>query len=274
MEDVLDTVELAKKLRIHALNMTSQAGSSHIGSMLSIADIVAVLYGSVLHVDHERPMWDARDRLILSKAHAGAILYAALAEKGFFSKLELATYYQNGSKLGGHVSHGDVPGVEMSFGALGHGLPVGAGMAYAAKRDRAQHRVFILLGDGECDEGSNWEAILFCAHHGLDNVVAVVDYNKIQSLDTVANTLGLEPFADKWRAFGWAVKEVDGHNHEALKRALHEVPWARGRPNCLIAHTVKGKGVSFMENSVLWHYRAARGEEYDKALEELTGESS
>lgn len=266
----MEAIELAKRLRIHALQMTSQAGSSHIGSMLSIADIVSVLYCDVLKVDPSQPRWSQRDRVILSKAHAGAILYAALAEKGFFPIHDLATYYQNGSRLGGHVSHGDVPGVEMSFGSLGHGLPVGAGMAYAAKLDHADHRVFVLLGDGECDEGSNWEAILFCAHHRLDNMIVIVDYNKIQSLDTVANTLGLEPFADKWRAFGWGVQEVDGHCHAAIKSALKEAPWKAGVPNCLIAHTTKGKGVSFMENSVLWHYRAARGEEYEKALQELS----
>jgi transketolase len=269
----LETVALANRLRIHALNMTSQAGSSHIGSMLSIADVVAVLYGAVMRVDPCRPRWDGRDRFILSKAHAGAILYAVLAERGFFPADTLNTYYQNGSKLGGHVSHGDVPGVEMSFGSLGHGLPVAAGMAYAAKQDGAGHRTFVVLGDGECDEGSNWEAILFCAHHALDNVVAVVDYNKIQSLDTVANTLRLEPFADKWRAFGWDVREVDGHCHADLLSTFAALPWTPGRPNCVIAHTIKGKGVSFMENSVLWHYRSPRGEEFDMALQELSEKS-
>ena len=143
-------------------------------------------------------------------------------------------------------------------------------MAYCAKLDGGKHRVFVMLGDGECDEGSNWEAILFCAHHKLDNIVAIVDYNKIQSLDTVANTLGLEPFADKWRAFGWHVQEVDGHSHGEIHTALAQFPWQTGVPNCLIAHTTKGKGVSFMENSVLWHYRAARGEEYERALHELS----
>jgi transketolase len=261
--------ELAKRLRIHALQMTGKAGGSHIGSMFSMADIVAVLYAGILRFDPSRPQWSGRDRFLLSKAHAGAILYAALAESGFFPLKELETYYLDGSKLGGHVSHKGVPGVEMSFGSLGHGLPVGAGMAYAAKRDRAEHRVFVLLGDGECDEGSNWEAALFASHHKLDNVVAIVDYNNMQSLDTVVNTLGLEPFADKWRAFGWAVREVDGHSHDAVEQALTAVPWQPGRPSCLIARTTKGKGVSFMEHSVLWHYRAARGEEFERALQEL-----
>lgn len=266
----MDSVELAKRLRVHALRMTSKAGSSHIGSMFSMADIVAVLYAGALRLDSAQPRWRKRDRFLLSKAHAGAILYAALAERGFFPVEELANYYQDGSKLGGHVSHEGVPGVEMSFGSLGHGLPVAAGMAYSAKLEAADHRVFVVLGDGECDEGSNWEALLFSAHHKLDNLVAIVDYNKIQSLDTVANTLGLEPFADKWRAFGWNVREVDGHCHADLSDALGALPWKAGSPNCLIAHTTKGKGVSFMEHSVLWHYRAARGEEFDRALQELT----
>ena len=265
----MDTRALAQRLRIHALDMTSRAGSSHIGSMFSIADLIAVLYGGALRVDPRNPKWEARDRFILSKAHAGAIVYAALAERGFFPVENLTTYYQDGSLLGGHVSHSGVPGVEMSFGSLGHGLPVAAGMAYAARSAGAGHRVVIVLGDGECDEGSNWEAMLFCAHHGLDNVLAIVDYNKIQSLDSVENTLALEPLVDKWRSFGWEVREIDGHSHPQIEAALRELPWRRGAPGCLIAHTVKGKGVSFMENSVLWHYRAARGEEYDRALTEL-----
>jgi transketolase len=266
----MNTIELARKLRVHVLNMTSKAGSAHVGSMLSAADLLAVLYGGVLRVDPASPRWSERDRFIMSKGHAGGAVYAALAETGFFPVETLATYYQNGSRLGGHISHEGVPGVEMSFGSLGHGLPVAAGMAYGAKLDAASHRVVVLMSDGECDEGSNWEAILFCAHHKLDNIVAIVDYNKIQSLDTVANTLGLEPFADKWRSFGWAVKEIDGHSHDEIRGTLEKLPFEKGRPSCLIAHTTKGKGVSFMENSVLWHYRAARGEEYERALKELS----
>ncbi len=268
-----NTVEFARKLRIHALKMTSRAGSSHIGSMLSAADLVAVLYGRMLEFDPAFPEWPKRDRFILSKGHAGGIVYAALAESGFFPVKDLETYYQDGSKLGGHISHSGVPGVEMSLGSLGHGLPIAAGMAYGAKLDGAPHKVVVLLSDGECDEGSNWEAALFCAHHALDNMVAIIDYNKVQSLDTVANTLGLEPLADKWRAFGWHVREVDGHSHDEIGSALGALPWQGGKPNCLIAHTTKGKGVSFMEGSVLWHYRTARGEEFENALEELQRES-
>jgi len=167
------------------------------------------------------------------------------------------------------VSHLGVPGVELSTGSLGHGLSVATGMAYAGKRGRDGHRVFALMSDGECDEGSNWEAILFAGHHGLANLMAIVDYNKLQSLTKVADTLNLEPFADKWRAFGWEVAEVDGHDHDQLAGSLEFTAWDGGKPRCVIAHTTKGKGVSFMENSVLWHYRSPQGEEYEAALAEL-----
>ncbi|MDA1095517.1 MAG: transketolase [Acidobacteria bacterium] len=265
----IDTRALAKRIRIHALKMTSAGGGSHIGAVLSMADIVAVLYGGVLRVDPRAPRWADRDRFILSKGHAGAGVYAVLAERGFFPLEELSTHNQDGSDLCGHLSHKGIPGVELSTGSLGHGLSVGTGMAYGAKLDRKTHRVFVLLSDGECDEGSNWEAILFAAHHRLDNLVAIVDYNKVQSLDSVANTLGLEPFADKWRSFGWTVIEVDGHDHPSLRAALATIPACPGTPSCVLAHTVKGKGVSFMENKVLWHYRTARGEEFEAALREL-----
>lgn len=249
--------------------MTSSGGSAHIGAVLSIADIIAVLYGAVLRVDPRKPRWAERDRFILSKGHAGAGVYAALAECGFFPVETLETHYRDGSDLSGHVSHKGIPGVELSTGSLGHGLSVGAGMAFGAHLDRRKHRVFVLLSDGECDEGSNWEAILFAGHHGLHGLVAIVDYNKIQSLAPVAQTLQLEPFADKWRAFGWSVVECDGHDHPSLQRALMVVPAVAGRPTVVIAHTTKGKGVSFMENSVLWHYRTAKGEEFSRALAEL-----
>jgi transketolase len=234
-----------------------------------MADIIAVLYGGVLRVDPAQPRRPDRDRFILSKGHAGAAVYAALAETGFFPVEKLLTHYQDGSDLSGHVSHKGIPGVELSTGSLGHGLPVGVGMAYAGRHDGAAHRVFVLLSDGECDEGSNWEAILFAAHHQLDNLVAIIDYNKIQSLAPVADTLQLEPFADKWRSFGWAVREVAGHDHNDLRAAFARLPLQGGKPSCVIAHTTKGKGVSFMENSVLWHYRTARGEELAAALREL-----
>lgn len=264
------TKALAKRVRLHALRMTSRGGSSHIGSAFSIADVLAVLYGGgVLRVDPSDPQWELRDRFIISKGHAGAALYAVLAETGFFSVERLKDHYRDGSSLSGHASHKGIPGVELSTGSLGHGLGVGVGMAKALKLRGGPQRVFVLLSDGECDEGSNWEAILFAAHHDLDNLIAIIDYNKIQSLGPVAETIALEPFPEKWRAFNWSVVEVDGHNHDELGAALHHVPAVKGRPTVLIAHTTKGKGVSFMENTVLWHYRTARGEEFDAALREL-----
>jgi transketolase len=250
--------------------MTSSGGASHIASIFSIADIVAVLYGQVLRVDPRSPRWPERDRFIISKGHAGAAIYAALAEKGFFDAALLKTYFKDGSILSGHFSHKHVPGAELSTGSLGHGLPVGCGMAYAAKLKGESHRVFVLLSDGECDEGSNWEAILFAPHHRLDKLVAMVDFNKFQSLDSVEKTLNLEPLADKWRSFGWAVKEVNGHDHKALQQILAALPFEQDKPSCLICHSVKGKGVSFMEqNPITWHYRTAKGEEFESALKEL-----
>lgn len=265
----MKTEELAHKIRVHAVKMTHAGKSAHVGAVLSIADILAVLYGGILRVKPAQPKWPERDRFILSKGHAGAGVYAALAESGFFPVDMLKTHYANGSMLSGHVSHKGIPGVEFSTGSLGHGLPVGAGMAYAAKKDRCNHRIFVLLSDGECDEGSNWEAILFAAHHHLSNLIAIVDYNKIQSLAPVEKTICLEPFADKWRAFNWKLIEVDGHDHSALKRALNSDALSQDRPTCVLAHTIKGKGVSFMENTVLWHYRSPQGQEYAAAMREL-----
>ncbi|HEX2949228.1 MAG TPA: transketolase [Armatimonadota bacterium] len=263
------TRKLANRVRKHVIDMTHHGRSSHVASGLSIADLLAVLYGEVLRIDPHDPRNPERDRFILSKGHAGAAVYAVLAECGFFPVENLETHYQNGSKLSGHVSHKGIPGIELSTGALGHGLSVGSGMAYGAKLDTKSYRVFVLLGDGECDEGANWEAALFAAHHKLDNLVAIIDYNKIQSMDSVANTMALEPFADKWRSFGWGVREIDGHDHAAIASAFAAVPIDVGKPTCIIANTVKGKGVSFMENKVLWHYRDPQGDDYTAAMKEL-----
>jgi len=265
----MDTEKLALSIRKHAVMMAHLGKSSHIGSILSIADIVAVLYGKILRKRPQEPDWPDRDRFILSKGHAGAGVYAALAETGYFPADWLQGHCTNGSKLCGHVSHIGIPGVEFSTGSLGHGLSVGTGMAYAARLDSKKHRVFVLMSDGECDEGSNWEAILFAAHHRLSNLIAIVDYNKIQSLAPVEETIRLEPFAEKWRAFGWDVREVDGHDHMALFDCLNDIPADGDLPTCVIAHTIKGKGVSFMENSVLWHYRTPQGEEFEAAMAEL-----
>ncbi len=267
--DARALAELARTIRIRTLQMTHRAKSSHIGTCFSMADLLAVLYGRVLQVDPARPDLPGRDRFVLSKGHGCAALYAVLAERGFFPTPWLDRFYQDGSTLWGHATHHGVPGVEVSTGSLGHGLSLACGMALAGKHDGHSWRVFALLSDGECDEGSTWEGALFAPHHGLDNLVVIVDYNKIQSFGTVKQVLDLEPFADKWRAFGWAVREIDGHAIETVVEVCERLPFERGRPSCLIAHTVKGKGVSFMEGDLLWHYRAPDADELRRALQEL-----
>lgn len=260
--------ELAWKIRRHGVEMTHLSGGSHIGAIMSVADIIAVLYTDILRYDSKNPKWLERDRFILSKGHAGAAIYAALAETGFFPIEELKTHYANGSRLSGHVSH-HLPGVDFSTGSLGHGLSAAAGMALTAKKSKKSHRVFAVLGDGECNEGSVWEAAMFANHFQLDNLVAVIDHNHMQSLDTCDKTLALESFADKWRSFGWNVKDIDGHDHVQLRAALGTME-LNSRPTVVIANTVKGKGVSFMENDILWHYRFPHdGWEYDGAVNEL-----
>jgi transketolase len=264
----MTTRDLARRIRAHALRMTHLSNASHIGSCLSMADLLAVLYGQALRIDPAQPRDALRDRFILSKGHGAAILYAVLAECGFFSLSQLDTYCQDGSSLIGHVNH-HVPGVELSTGSLGHGLPVGCGMALAAHREGNPQRVFVLLSDGELDEGSNWEAILFAPHHHLDNLIAIVDYNKIQSFGSVEEVLNLHPLADKFRAFQWGVREIDGHDHTQISHALTELPAEPGKPTAIIAHTIKGKGVSFMENQLKWHYSSPNADQLAVALAEL-----
>jgi len=260
---------LAKKIRIHALQMTQLGKSSHIGSNLSIADILAVLYSSILHYNSNNPNLKSRDRFILSKGHAGAVLYATLAECGFMPLEKLRTHCQNGSDLSGHISHKEIPGVELSTGSLGHGLPVACGMALAAKINKKKHRIFALLSDGECDEGSNWEAVLCAAHHKLDNLTVIIDRNRLQSIYSTEDTLALEPLGDKWKSFGWDVVQINGHNHNELFQSCSNDNNLTTKPLCVIANTIKGKGVSFMENNTLWHYRSPQDEEYRLAMEEL-----
>ena len=265
--------QLAWRIRRHGIEMTHLSGGSHIGAILSVADIIAVLYADVMKYDSENPKWDRRDRMILSKGHAGASIYAALAESGFFPVEELKTHYANGSRLSGHVSH-HVPGVDFSTGSLGHGLSAGAGMAYALKKDGKNSRVFVVMGDGECDEGSVWEAALFANHYRLDNLIAVIDHNRMQSLDFCENTIELESLSSKWKAFGWNVVEINGNDHDELKKAFNEIlskhEEQADKPCVIIADTIKGCGVSFMENDILWHYRFPHtGWEYDCAVTEL-----
>lgn len=262
-----DVAAFATAIRRHALRMTHRAGSSHIGGCLSLADILAVLYCRALRVDPARPDWPARDRVVLSKGHATAVLYAALAERGFFPAARLEEYCVDGSALTGHVNHAGVPGVEVSTGSLGHGLAIACGMALAGRAAATPYRAFALLSDGECDEGSIWEAALFAPHHRLGNLTAIIDANGIQSFGHVSEVLDLEPLADKWRAFGWRVAEVDGHDLAALEDALGGPQGER--PLAVIARTVKGKGVDFMEDKLLWHYRSANAEELARALDAL-----
>lgn len=264
--------DLALRIRRHTLLMTHHGKASHIGTNFSMADLLAVLYGNVLRLKPEFSDWPERDRFVLSKGHGCVALYAVLAEAGFFPIEWLDTYYLDGSPLAGHATH-SVPGVEVSTGSLGHGLSIAAGMALVSKRDNLSWRTFALLSDGECDEGATWEAALFAGNHNIDNLIVVVDYNKIQALGHTSEVLDLEPFVAKWQAFGWSVKEIDGHNFEEIEDVLHSTPFEDHKPSCVIAHTVKGKGVSFMEDNLLWHYRSPQGEEYDAACLELEGKS-
>ena len=262
--------QLAWKIRRHGIEMTHLSSGSHIGAILSVADIVAVLYADVLKYDPDVPDWDGRDRVIMSKGHAGAAIYAALAESGFFSTDELKTHYADRSRLSGHVSHKGVPGVELSTGSLGHGLPVGVGMAIAAKMDGKRHCVYVICGDGECNEGSMWEAALVANHYGLNNLIAIIDHNKMQSLDFCERTLSIAPLREKWSSFGWHVHRIDGHDCYALKTAYQRAKESTDKPTVIIADTVKGRGVSFMENDILWHYRYPhQGWEYNKAVSDL-----
>jgi transketolase len=261
--------ELARRIREHTLRMVHKAKASHVGSCLSMTDILAVLYEAVLRIDPARPDQADRDRFILSKGHAGAAVYATLAERGFYPCRWLDTYCQDDSPLAGHITHHGVPGVEVSTGSLGHGLGIACGIALAGKRGARPYRVFALLSDGECDEGSTWEAALFAPHHHLDNLIAIIDYNKIQSFGSVREVLDLEPFADKWQAFGWSVRVIDGHDHRQLLDAFSALPFQPGKPSLVLAHTVKGKGVGFMENELAWHYKSPDAQQLASALAEL-----
>jgi transketolase len=259
---------IAQRLRARAVQMVHKSKASHLGSCLSMADLVACLYWDALHIDPTRPDWADRDRFFLSKGHGAALLYAALAERGFFPVEELEQYCQSGSRLTGHATSG-VPGVEISSGSLGHGLPVACGVALAAKREELPFRTFVIASDGELDEGSNWEAILFAPQHQLDNLVLIVDYNKIQSFGRTKDILDLDPLADKFKAFRWAVNEIDGHDIAQIVNTLHATPFEKGRPSAIIAHTVKGRGVVAMQDQLAWHYKTPTAEQVQAAMVEL-----
>jgi transketolase len=261
--------EMANTLRRHIVNMAADSAGAHVGGSLSVVEILTVLlFDGVVHLDPAQPRMEGRDYLIFSKAHGSSCLFGALAERGFFPVAELKTYKQMGSRLAGHPLR-SIPGVELATGSLGHGLAVANGAALAAQRDRRTYRVFVVLGDGECQEGSIWEAAMTAAHYRLDNVVAIVDRNGVQGDGPTESIMALEPFAAKWRAFNWEVREVDGHDVAALSAALHDLPFAPGRPSLLIARTVKGKGLSFTENTNAWHFGKMSSEQRAQALAEL-----
>jgi transketolase len=261
---------LAKSIRERDLKMVHKAKLGHIGGDLSAADILVALYfGGVLCVDPKRPTAPERDRFILSKGHGAGVLYTTLAHAGFFPLEELDTFVQPLSRLNGHPDRKKVPGVETNTGPLGHGLPVAVGCALGARMDGAAWRTIVLTGDGELQEGSNWEAALSAAHYRLDNLTVIVDRNGLQQGDFTERTMHLDPLADKWRAFGWSVREVNGHDLAALLDVFGQLPFEWGRPNCIIAHTHKGQGVSFMRDRPVWHHRVPNAEELAQALREL-----
>ena len=262
----LDPAELALAARHEIIKMTSAAKASHVASALSVIDILSVLYTGSAKISATQIDDKSRDIVILSKGHSASALYSVLALQGFFPVEWLSKYCMNDAPLGGHVTSKGVPGVELSTGSLGHGLPYGLGIAMSRKKSGDPGRVFVVLSDGECDEGTIWESAMIANHHELDNLVVVVDRNKIQSLTFTEETLKLEPFAEKWKAFGWETDEVDGHNYKALQKSLA----VQTRPKCVIADTTKGKGVDFMENSVLWHYKSPNADDVNKAFEQLS----
>lgn len=270
MSNLDDLKKIAALIRKRIVEMHARVDSSHIGSSFSCVDLLVALYfGGILHIDPKQPLDSNRDRLVLSKGHAASALYSTLALRGFFSDSVLETYCTNGGQLPGHVTRGVVPGVETSSGSLGHGLSIGVGMALGARYLKQSYRTYVILSDGECDEGSVWEAAMFAGHHCLDNLVAVVDYNKIQSFGRTKEVLDLEPLGDKWKAFGWQLRVIDGHRFDEILDALDKTSAYEHKPLAVIAHTVKGKGVSYMENQLAWHYKAPKGDEIGEALKQL-----
>lgn len=265
---MIDSIELAKKIRITSVEMVYRAHASHLAGALSMADILAVLYANILHYDSKNPKDPLRDRLLLSKGHTCVALYAVLAHTGFYPLNTLDSYGQDGSIVLCHVTD-KLPGVEISSGSLGHGLPIASGIAYGAKVQKQNFRTYVILGDGEMDEGSNWEAFLFGAHHKLDNLCVIIDYNKMQAMGNNADILNLEPLKAKLEAFNWNAIEIDGNDHEQLRTAFKNANETKGKPSVIIANTIKGKGISFMEHQLKWHYSSPNEEQYKEAMEEL-----
>ncbi|MCG3203766.1 MAG: Ferredoxin fas2 [Elusimicrobia bacterium] len=261
--------KISRRLRGQVIELSHQAGTPHLGSALSCIDILVSAYWTALNIDPKNPNDPDRDRFILSKGHAATALYSVLAERGFFSKEILKTFAKAGSPLPEQPAPHSMPGVELATGSLGHGLPVGLGMALAAHINKKNYQVFVTVSDGECNEGSVWEAALLAPVLKLDNLTVIVDYNKWQATGRSNETMGLDPFKSKWEAFGWDAYECDGHDLSALITLMKKRPAGENRPRAIVAHTVKGKGVSFMENDNNWHYRSPNAEELEKAKKEL-----
>lgn len=264
----MKSIELSKRIRIHALKMHYISKTSHIGSNFSVADILSVLYTYILNFDLHNEKWENRDRLIYSKGHAATILYSILGEIGFIDKKLLNDYGKNNQPLAGHITH-KIKGIEFSTGSLGHGGSISNGIALARKRKKLSSRVFFILSDGEMNEGSTWESILFAGHHKLDNIVYILDNNKFQAFGRTENILNMGNICAKFKEFGWFAEEVDGHNHKELKNIFKKTPLEKGKPTFILAHTIKGKGVDFMEDNLLWHYKSPNKEEYELALKKL-----
>lgn len=261
---------ISRTLRERIIETSHRTGTPHLGSCLSCVDILTAAYFDVLHIDPSRPSDPDRDRFILSKGHAAPALFQALALKGFFEESRLDSYGEDGSIFAEHPpTPSELPGIEAATGSLGHGLPLGLGMAYAGRLQQRNYRVFVVLGDGECNEGSVWEAAMLAPALSLDRLVVIVDYNKWQATGRSNETMALDPLCEKWRAFGWMAHEVDGHDLAALTRLMHQVPDGGGKPLAIVAHTVKGKGVSFMEDDNNWHYRTPDEAELAAAKQEL-----
>lgn len=269
LDKILKLKSVALQARKFIVEMLICAGCGHPGGALSSIDIMATLYFDVMKVDPNNPGWGNRDRFILSKGHSSIGLYSILHLRGFISKDSLLTFRQDNSVLSGHPDMHKVPGIDMSTGSLGHGLSVGAGLATAAKIDGKSYRVFVLMGDGETQEGSIWEAAMYASHHKLDNLIGIVDRNMIQIDGFTEDILALEPYRAKWESFGWDVVEIDGHNLEEISKAMRSAPLTSGKPTLVLAHTVKGKGISFMENNPAWHGGGLKGEQAAAALREV-----
>ena len=265
-----DYNKISREIRKKILKMMFDSKTSHLSSSLSCVDILTVLYFKILSLDCKNPSGEGRDRFILSKGHAAAALYATLAEKGFLPAKTLDDYCKDAKKLPGHSTRNCVPGVEASTGSLGHGLSMAAGISIAAKNDNKNYRIFVLMSDGECEEGSVWEAAMFASHHRLENLVGIIDYNKFQALGRIDDITALTPLKEKWAAFGWEVKEINGHNFSEIEQSLCKIPFKKEKPSLLLAHTVKGKGVSFIENKLEWHYKNLTEKEYQLAIKELS----